>query len=109
VAGARGGVARGTVSRATLGVARPGWIPPMLATLVATPFSRQGWLFETKLDGVRCLALRDGRRVELLSRNRLSLSAKYPEIAEALQRNQRAGDGGLMLDGEIVAFEGAVT
>ena len=29
---------------------------PMLATQVARPFSRSGWIFEPKLDGVRTLA-----------------------------------------------------
>ena len=40
----------------------------MLATLTDQPFSREGWLFEPKLDGERCLVFRreivwsDGRR-----------------------------------------------
>ena len=32
------------------------WVAPMLATLTDEPFSQRGWLFEPKLDGVRCLA-----------------------------------------------------
>ena len=48
----------------------PTWIAPMLATLTDERFSRQGWLFEPKLDGERCLVF--GRRgtLRLLSRNR---------------------------------------
>jgi bifunctional non-homologous end joining protein LigD len=41
---------------------------PMLATLVKEPFTRAGWIFEPKLDGVRTLAfVRDGA-VELRTR-----------------------------------------
>ena len=34
--------------------------PLMLATAEARPFSRAGWLFEIKYDGVRVLASRRG-------------------------------------------------
>jgi len=74
----------------------------MLATLTERRFSDPGWIFEPKFDGERCLAFRRGRRVQLLSRNRLSLNAHYPELADALQ-SQDSGD--FVVDGEIVAFE----
>lgn len=77
------------------------WFPPMLATLVAQPFSRKGWLFESKLDGIRCLAVRSGSRLVLYSRNRRSLNARFPELVAALQR-QAARD--FAVDGEIVVF-----
>ena len=37
---------------------QPDWIAPMLATLTQERFSREGWLFEPKWDGERCLAFR---------------------------------------------------
>ena len=74
----------------------------MLATLTERRFSDPGWIFEPKFDGERCLAFRRGRRVQLLSRNRLSLNTHYPELADALQ-SQDSGD--FVVDGEIVAFE----
>src|ERR1700733_6126205 len=46
------------------------WIAPMLATLTDERFSRQGWLFEPKWDGERCLAFRRGGDVRPFSRNR---------------------------------------
>ncbi|HZP56653.1 MAG TPA: non-homologous end-joining DNA ligase [Dehalococcoidia bacterium] len=74
---------------------------PMLPTLVAKPFSRAGWIFEPKFDGVRTLAfLRDGN-VELRSRRGNSVTVQYPEAVEAMRR-QRARQ--LVLDGEIVAL-----
>ena len=70
--------------------AEPKWVPPMLATLVNTPFSREGWLFEPKLDGECWLALRSGTDIQLLSRNQKQLNDAYPELVRAF-RNQEAG------------------
>jgi DNA ligase D-like protein (predicted ligase) len=78
----------------------------MKAVLTRERFSDPGWIFERKLDGIRCVAIRAGTRVRLLSRNDLSLNARYPEVARALEdeRCER-----FALDGEIVAFEGSRT
>ncbi len=78
----------------------------MLATLAEEPFSRAGWLFEPKLDGIRCLVVRDGRRVDLYSRNRKSLNPKYPELIEALV-NQKVDS--FIVDGEIAALEHGIS
>ena len=84
----------------------PDWVQPMLATLTDEPFSDEDWIYEPKLDGVRCLALRDGNRVRLLSRNRKSQNAFYPELVEAIAA-QKPRD--FVMDGEIVAFRDGVT
>jgi bifunctional non-homologous end joining protein LigD len=78
----------------------------MRATLTKERFSDPEWIYERKLDGVRCVAVRDGGPVKLLSRNDLSLNGRYPEIAEALE-TQRAKR--FAIDGEVVAFEGSET
>ncbi len=78
----------------------------MLATLTDQPFSDPGWIFERKLDGVRCLAFRDGGPVRLLSRNRRVLNDTYPELVEALERQRTTR---FNVDGEIVAFRGGIT
>ena len=57
---------------------QPKWIAPMLATLTVQRFSREGWLFEPKWDGERCLAFRRERELNLFSRNRIRLNEKYP-------------------------------
>jgi DNA ligase D-like protein (predicted ligase) len=85
---------------------QPGWFPPMLATLCDRPFSREGWLFEPKLDGERCLVFRRGAVVKLYSRNQKELNAKYPELVEPFRQ---LNTGRFILDGEIVAFEHGVT
>jgi bifunctional non-homologous end joining protein LigD len=85
---------------------QPAWISPMLATLTDKRFSDPDWLFERKLDGVRCLAFRRGARVTLRSRNRENKNATYPELIRPLA-TQRARD--FIVDGEIVAFAGTRT
>ena len=84
----------------------PDWHSPTLATLTEERFSDPGWIYERKLDGVRCLAFRDGRRVRLLSRNRQSLNGTYPEVVDALAAQKSSN---FVVDGEIVAFEGRRT
>jgi ATP dependent DNA ligase-like protein len=77
----------------------------MLATLTDERFSRQGWLFEPKLDGERCLVF--GRRgtLRLLSRNQMRLNEKYPEIVEAFRSQPTTV---FIADGEVVTFEAGV-
>ncbi len=84
----------------------PDWHSPTLATLTDERFSDPGWIYERKLDGVRCLAFRDGRRVRLLSRNRQSLNGTYPEVVDALAAQKSSN---FVVDGEIVAFKGRRT
>src|SRR4030081_454448 len=77
-------------------------VSPMLATLVDEPFSKKGWVFEEKYDGVRMLAYKEGRKVSLVSRNGIDRSNRYPIItAEVAKLNART----LLLDGEIVVFD----
>ena len=78
----------------------------MKAVLTTERFSDDGWIFERKLDGVRCVAVRDGAHVKLLSRNDLSLNGRYPEIAAALDAQPQRR---FAVDGEVVAFDGAQT
>ena len=83
-----------------------GFMPPMLATLVDEPFSDPDWVFENKLDGVRCIAVIEGGKATLWSRNEKQMNASYPEIAAALEK---AADHDMVVDGEIVAFDGKLT
>ncbi len=78
----------------------------MKAVLTDRRFSDPQWIFERKLDGIRCLAVRSGERVRLLSRNDLSMNARYPELAAALRAERQAR---FAVDGEVVAFAGSRT
>ena len=83
-----------------------GFIAPMLATLTQDRFTDPAWIFERKLDGVRAVAVRDGSDTALWSRNEKRMDGTYPEIVEALAA--RAPED-TVLDGEVVAFDGAQT
>ena len=87
-------------------MALPDKVDPMKAVLTDDRFSDPGWVFERKLDGIRCIAIKDEQRVRLLSRNHLSLDARFPEIVEALERDPATN---FVIDGEVVAFDGAQT
>jgi bifunctional non-homologous end joining protein LigD len=85
---------------------QPRSLEPMKAVLTDERFSHPNWIFERKLDGIRCLAFRSSRGVRLVSRTGRSLDRSYPELAEALE-GDRCED--FVADGEIVAFSGGVT
>jgi bifunctional non-homologous end joining protein LigD len=79
---------------------------PALATLCHERFWEDGWVYERKLDGQRCLAVRTGRGTRLYSRSGRDVTVAFPEIAEALEE-QASTD--FVIDGEVVAFEGSRT
>ena len=81
-------------------------IEPMKAVLSDTPFSDPDWIFERKLDGIRCIAIRDGSGVSLMSRTARRMNDQFPELVRALEREPSRD---FIADGEIVAFEGSVT
>ena len=78
----------------------------MLATLTDRRDFGEDWLLERKFDGERCVARKAGDEVRLESRNGKDLSGTYPEVDSALAA-QRARE--LLLDGEVVAFDGDQT
>jgi DNA ligase D-like protein (predicted ligase) len=85
---------------------QPAWIEPELATLTRDRFSDTAWLYERKFDGERCVAYRAGGQVRLMTRNGKQVNGTYPELAAALAAQDCAD---FVVDGEVVAFEGATT
>jgi bifunctional non-homologous end joining protein LigD len=73
----------------------------MKAVLFDHPFSDPDWIFERKLDGIRCGAVRREGQVQLVSRSDQVMNGTYPEVVEAL--SMPGPD--LIADGEIVAFK----
>jgi bifunctional non-homologous end joining protein LigD len=82
-------------------VSVPDWVEPMKAVLTEERFSDPNWVFERKLDGLRCLAFKDRRGVRMLSRNKLSFNERFPAIANALESDPATD---FVVDGELVAF-----
>jgi bifunctional non-homologous end joining protein LigD len=78
----------------------------MLATLTDRRDFGDDWLLERKFDGERCVARKDGSEVRLESRTAKNLTGTYPEVRSALARQRHRK---LVLDGEVVAFDGEQT
>ena len=71
----------------------------MLAETREHPFSKEGWVFEVKLDGYRMrAACQDGEPI-LYSRKGLDFTESFPEIARAVKA---IPFDGVILDGELV-------
>ncbi len=82
---------------------RPAFVVPMKAVLTADRPAGAEWVFERKLDGIRCLAVKAGGRTRLYSRNELSLDDRYAPLAAALDADPADG---FVIDGEAVTFVG---
>jgi len=78
-----------------------GFVPPMMALGARQlPAAPEDWHSEIKFDGVRAIAVVEGGKARLWSRNRKALD--YPEIARRLESLRCSA---AVLDGEIVALE----
>jgi ATP-dependent DNA ligase len=64
----------------------------------------EGWQYEPKWDGFRCIAKRENKQVELLGRSGKSLARYFPEMVEALATVEPSR---FILDGELVIPTGA--
>jgi ATP-dependent DNA ligase len=70
----------------------------MEALLVHEIPNGQGWQYEPKWDGFRCLVFRDGKKVELQSKSGQSLTRYFPELVE---RFASLKPDRFVLDGEV--------
>lgn len=88
----------GATRRASMPVVKS----PMAATEAKEPFSRAGWQFELKIDGIRALVhVRDGN-VVVYSRNGNDITMKFPKLVEDLRQ---LPFGSFILDGEVVCYD----
>lgn len=74
-------------------------LAPMEALSVAEIPPGEGWQYEPKWDGFRCLIFRDGNDVQLQSKSGQSLARYFPEIVEATRAVKAKR---FVLDGELV-------
>jgi ATP-dependent DNA ligase len=75
----------------------------MLAKAATTLPTGEGFFYEPKWDGFRCIVFRDGDEVELGSRNERPLTRYFPEVVEAVRA---ALPERCVVDGEIVVPRG---
>jgi ATP-dependent DNA ligase len=80
--------------------------PPMEARLVDDLPSGEQWQYEPKWDGFRCLAFRDGDKVDLMSKAGKPLARYFPDVVALLKSVKPKR---FVLDGEIVVtVDGAI-
>ena len=73
--------------------------PPMEALPVKKIPTGAGWQYEPKWDGFRCIAFRDGDKVELQSKSGQPLARYFPEVVASLLKLKAAK---FVIDGELV-------
>jgi DNA ligase D-like protein (predicted ligase) len=73
-------------------------VKPMLA-VSGQPFNKEGWIFEPKIDGTRCLST-VSKDVRMQNRRLVDISYRYPEVVSALTLTARE----CVLDGELTVF-----
>ena len=74
-------------------------LAPMLCKAADLLPEGQGWLYEPKWDGFRCIVFRDGDSVELTSRNERPFTRYFPEVVAALREQLPPR---CVVDGEII-------
>ena len=82
--------------------ASPPRFAPMLAEGGHTAFDDDGWWFEPKLDGIRCLAELSTGETILRTRTGRDASAQYPELHMI---HELVDQVNAVIDGEIVAVD----
>src|SRR5918993_958025 len=79
--------------------------PAMEAKLVADLPEGDGWQYEPKWDGFRCLEFKDRDEIALRSKSGQPLERYFPEVVDALKSLPAPR---CVLDGELVVPEGDV-
>lgn len=77
------------------------FLKPMLASITKKPFDSSEWIYETKWDGFRALAVLNEGDVTLFSRNKKSFNEKFPLLVDELKKLKTHA----VIDGEIVALD----
>jgi ATP-dependent DNA ligase len=72
---------------------------PMEALLAAELPEGDGWQYEPKWDGFRCIARRDGDDLDMISRSGKPLGRYFPEVLEILSKTKERH---FVVDGELI-------
>lgn len=77
---------------------KPGLLPMEAKSVDSLP-EGDGWQYEPKWDGFRCIVFRDGERIELQSKSGKPLGRYFPEMVAAVEALKAPR---LALDGELI-------
>jgi ATP-dependent DNA ligase len=75
---------------------------PMEARLVEELPATEGWQFEPKWDGFRCLVFKSGDDVDLRSKSGKPLSRYFPDVAERVRAHSKKR---FVIDGELIIVD----
>src|SRR5213082_652365 len=84
---------------AKLPAGKPRFIAPMKPRLLEAPPTAGDWMYELKFDGIRLIAVKNGEKVSLISRNENELAGRFAEVAADI-RALPIDD--CVIDGEVV-------
>lgn len=81
-------------------------IKPMLISEMTKPFNNPDWIYELKLDGIRCIAYLDNieKKTELRNKRNLRLLPKVPELTNIYKNIKER----CILDGELIVLRNGV-
>jgi ATP-dependent DNA ligase len=79
-------------------------IHPMLIKEMQPAFNDPAWIYELKLDGIRCIAYLDSNCTDLRNKRNFALIAKFPELSTIHQQVKNK----CILDGELVVLKNGV-
>lgn len=77
-------------------------IKPMLISEEKEPFNDENYIYELKLDGVRCIAYIDKNSVDLRNKRNDKVLFRYPEMSKI---NEQIKCNNVILDGELFVLK----
>lgn len=75
-------------------------IQPMLIFNQQMQFNHTDWIYELKLDGIRCIAYLNDKEKDLRNKRNLSLLPRFPELRDINHQVKMK----CILDGEIISL-----
>lgn len=79
-------------------------VSPMLVAQMREPFNDDGWIYELKLDGCRCIGYFGKDGACLRNKRNMELLPKFPELKGTFRNVEER----TVLDGELVVLRGGV-